>query len=234
MHKIKRFLILALVLFCFVSLGCAEEPSVDSTLTGSPNAQTPTDYETSLFDTSYVHQIDIRISEEDWSDLQANASEKTKYKVGIEIDGEKMEDVSFATKGNSSLMFVAADPDSIRYSFKINFGKYVKGQTFHGLKKLSLNNSFSDATYMKDYISYGLFRQSGVPAPLTSYVWLTVNGRDHGLYLAVEDMSESFLQRAYNGMQLDGKLSSRSEEQLDQEKVDASELSVISMGAAVS
>ena len=48
---------------------------------------------------------------------------------------------------------------------------------------------------MKDYIAYDLFRKMGVPAPLTSYVFITVNGKDFGLYLAAEDLDDSFLDR---------------------------------------
>lgn len=157
------------------------------------------DYGARLFDAGFVHQVDIRIAEEDWADLLENPADKTKYKVNVCIDGEVLEEVSFSTKGNSSLVFVAADPDSIRYSFRVKFGKYVKGQTYHGLDSLSLNNGLADATYMKDRLSYEIFRQAGVPAPLTSYVWLTVNGRDHGLYLAAEDIGEGYLSRVHGG-----------------------------------
>ncbi len=192
-------LILAVFSLCIVLCGCADDPVPEDAAGGSSNESTGADYETTLFDTGFVHRIDIRISEEDWQDLLADPVEKTKYKVDIEIDGEEIKDVSFSTKGNSSLVFVAADPESSRYSFKVSFGKYVDGQTYHGLNKLNLNNSFRDATYLKEYFSYEMFRQVGVPAPLVSYVWLTVNGSDYGLYLAVEDESESFLDRAYDG-----------------------------------
>ena len=37
----------------------------------------------------------------------------------------------------------------------------------------------------------------GVDAPLCSYVYITVNGEDWGLYLAVEGVEESFLERNY-------------------------------------
>ncbi len=47
---------------------------------------------------------------------------------------------------------------------------------------------------MKDYLSYQMMGYFGVDAPLCSYVYLTVNGEDWGLYLAVE---ESFLKRNY-------------------------------------
>ena len=152
-----------------------------------------------LFDSTLVHTVDVTITEADWDDLRANPLSKTKYEASVTIDGETLTGVSFATKGNTSLSSVASDPDSDRYSFKLNFGKYNKGQSYHGLNKLSLNNLYADATCLKDYLSYELFRQLGVDAPLTSYVWLRVNGTDQGLYLAIEDVSESWLDRTQNG-----------------------------------
>ncbi len=178
----------------------SEEASVpESSAEPSSEEQDDNAYAAGLFDTSYVHEIDIRISGEDWDALLADPAKKKKLKVDAVIDGEEIREVSFATKGNSSLIFVTADPDSDRYSFRLNFGKYVKGQTYHGLDKLSLNNSFCDASYLKDFLSYELFRQAGVPAPLTSFVWLSVNGEARGLYLAVEDEDKSFLERTYGG-----------------------------------
>lgn len=50
---------------------------------------------------------------------------------------------------------------------------------------------------MKDYLTYQLMNEFGVAAPLCSYVYITINGEDWGLYLAVEAVEESFLQRNY-------------------------------------
>ena len=147
-----------------------------------------------LFDTSKVHEINVEISEEDWEDLLAHPLEKTKYHASVTIDGNRVENVSFATKGNTSLSMVASS-DSDRYSFKINFGKYNKKQTYFGLDKLNLNNIMSDATYMKDYLSYTIMREAGVPSPLISYVSLKINGELHGLYIAIEEIDGSFLER---------------------------------------
>ena len=157
-------------------------------------------YAERLFDASFVHEIDVSIDENDWAELKASPLSKTKYRVNVCIDGETVEGVSFSTKGNTSLSSVADDPESDRYSFKINFGKYRDGQTFRGLNKLNLNNLFSDPTYVKDHVSYEIFRRAGVEAPLTSFVWLKINGRAHGLYIAIEDVSESWLERTANGL----------------------------------
>lgn len=156
-------------------------------------------YENKLFDTSYVHTINIEIDDDDWEDLKANPTQKTKYQVDITIDGETINDVSFSTKGNTSLSSVSSDSDSDRYSFKVNFGKYVENQTYYGLNKLNLNNIYADATYMKDYISYKIFDETGVDSPLVSYVDIQINGEEFGLYLAIEDISESYLNRTNDG-----------------------------------
>ncbi len=172
-------------------------------------------YESRLFDSSFVHAIEVSIDDADWEDLKENPLDKTKYLADVTIDGETVKGVSFSTKGNTSLSFVASDPESDRYSFKLNFGKFVENQTYHGLDKLNLNNLYADATYLKDYLCYRLFEQSGVAAPLTSYVWLTVNGAPHGLYLAIEEIGESYLNRTRGGA---GVLYKPETEQLDNAK----------------
>ena len=188
--KTKICLVIMTLLLILSGCGKKEEEKKQETIS---------DYEQYLFDTSYVHEIDVSISEENWNDLLSHPADKSKYTADITIDGETYQDVSFSTKGNSSLMFVANDENSDRYSFKVNFGKNIDGQTYHGLSKLSLNNLFSDTAYMKDFLSYEIFRKADVNAPLYSYVWLRINGKDHGLYGAVEDIGKSFLKRNYNG-----------------------------------
>lgn len=191
--------IVCLILTLTISLSLAACSGSTGSSTPDEAAKTTSEYSAKLFDTSCVHTINITISDDDWNDLKANPTAKTKYKTDITIDGETVTEVSLATKGNTSLTAVAEDKDSDRYSFKVNFGKYVDGQTYYGLNKLNLNNIYADATYMKDYLSYEIFRQAGVESPLTSYVWLTINGEDHGMYIAIEDVSESYLDRTQNG-----------------------------------
>lgn len=203
---VSIILTLALVMGICLS-GCQTKTSESRATADSATAdmaeKTSAAYAESLFDTGYVHEINVEISEDDWKDLLENPLEKTKYKANVTIDGNRVENVSFATKGNTSLSQVASS-DSDRYSFKINFGKYDKGQTYQGLDKLNLNNIMSDATYMKDYLSYMIMREAGVSAPLTSYAALSINGELHGLYIAIENVSDSFLER--NGQSADGAL----------------------------
>ncbi len=214
MRKIGAILLSFAMLFGVCMTGCqSQSPSSQTETADEPEKKTASaGYADTLFDTSTVHEINVELAEDDWKDLLANPLEKTKYKADVTIDGEKIENVSFATKGNTSLSQVASS-DSDRYSFKINFGKYEKGQTYQGLDKLNLNNIMSDATYMKDYLSYRIMREAGVSASLTSYVALSVNGELHGLYIAIEDVSDSMLERS--GKSSDGALYKPETERLD-------------------
>lgn len=151
-------------------------------------------YEERLFDTSEVHTIDIVM--DDWEDFIAGCEDEEYVMCDLVIDGEEQPGAGIRAKGNTSLSSVAAYGND-RYSFKIEFDHYDSSLSYYGLDKLNLNNIIQDNTYMKDYLSYQLMAAAGADAPLCSYVWITVNGEDWGLYLAVEGVEESFLLRSY-------------------------------------
>jgi Spore coat assembly protein len=73
----------------------------------------------------------------------------------------------------------------------------MEGQTYHGIEKLALNNMMSDTTYMKETLSYDVYEFLGVAVPDYSYSNIKVNGREWGLYLAVETIEENFLQKEF-------------------------------------
>ena len=151
-------------------------------------------YEKHLFDTSKVHSIEIIM--DDWDSFIENCQSEEYQVCEIVIDDEVYKNVAIRGKGNTSLSSVAA-MGSERYSFKVEFDQYNDGGSYHGLDKLSLNNLIQDNTYMKDYLTYQMMNEFGVDSPLCSFVYITVNGEDWGLYLAVEGVEDAFLQRNY-------------------------------------
>ena len=151
-------------------------------------------YESRLFDTASVHTIDIVM--EDWEGFLETAQREEYSLCSLVIDGETYENVAIRGKGNTSLTQVEQYGNS-RYSFKVEFDHYDNALNYYGLDKLSLNNLIQDNTMLKDYLCYQLMGSFGVDAPLCSFVYITVNGEDWGLYLAVEGVEESFLQRNY-------------------------------------
>ena len=151
-------------------------------------------YEERLFDETKVHTVDIII--EDWDSFLATCQSEEYSVCNVLIDGEAYTKVGIRGKGNTSLSTVSS-MDSNRYSFKIEFDQYDSTKNYYGLDKLCLNNIIQDNTYMKDFLAYQMMEEFGVDAPLCSYVYITVNGEDWGLYLAVEAIEDGFLQRNY-------------------------------------
>ncbi|TGY98357.1 spore coat protein CotH [Petralouisia muris] len=161
---------------------------------GVPKASAVMGYEKKLFDASTVHTIDIVM--DDWDEFLANCKSEEYYTCSVVIDNDAYKNVAIRGKGNTSLTQVESYGND-RYSFKLEFDHYDSTNTYYGLDKLCLNNIIQDNTYMKDYLSYQMMADMGVASPLCSYVYLRVNGEDWGLYLAVEGIEESFLQRNY-------------------------------------
>ena len=151
-------------------------------------------YENRLFATDRIHTIDIVMN--DWESFIETCENEEYSMCSVVIDGENYSNIGIRAKGNTSLSNVF-QMDSDRYSFKLEFDQYDNTKSYYGLDKISLNNIIQDNTFMKDYLTYRMMGEFGVAAPLCSYVYITVNGEDFGLYLAVESIEESFLQRNY-------------------------------------
>ena len=151
-------------------------------------------YEERLFDTSKVHSIDIVM--DDWDTFLETCENEEYSSCAVVIDGEQYKNIGIRAKGNTSLSQVK-QMDSERYSFKLEFDQYDSSKSYYGLDKLCLNNLIQDNTMMKDYLVYQMMADFGVDSPLCSYVYITVNGEDWGLYLAVEGVEDAFLERNY-------------------------------------
>ena len=159
-------------------------------------AQLSEDYSTLLFDDSYVHEINILISDLNWDYLTSHAVEEQYVRCDAEIDGELIKNIAVRPKGNSSLAAISNNGDT-HFSFKMEFDKYDKLQTYHGLDKLSLGNLGQDPSCMKDFLAYHMMNEMHVPAPLSSYTLVKLNGEEFGLYLATEAVEDSFCYRNY-------------------------------------
>lgn len=153
-------------------------------------------YGETIFPEDKVSTIEIEIDESDFQNLLDNAIEEEYYPANIVINGNRLNNVGIRAKGNSSLTRVVQDNDSDRYSFKIKTDKY-QSQSLGGLTKLNLNNCYTDPSYMREYISYTMMKEMGVPTPEFAYMEITINGELWGLYLAVEAIEEPFLQNNF-------------------------------------
>jgi len=80
----------------------------------------------------------------------------------------------------------------------LHFDEHVKGQRFHGLEKISLNNSVQDPSFLCEHIGRKLFVAAGIPAPRVTHATVALNGRPLGLYVLVEGWNQQFLHRHFS------------------------------------
>ncbi len=180
------------VIICFAAIGFSSELSL---LLGGTSVNM--EYETELFDTDEIMEVNIIMDEDDWNTMLSNAMSEEYYVCDVVINGQKVKNVAIRPKGNTSLSAIAMDPDSDRYSLKLEFDHFVEGQTCYGLDKLILNNNYADATNMKEALIYDMYQFIGADASLYNYAKVSVNGEYTGVYLALEAVESSFMLRNF-------------------------------------
>lgn len=149
-----------------------------------------------VFPKDRVVDVKITIDEADFQDMLNNASAEEFKTASVDYNGHHFDNIGIRTKGNLSLRSVVQMSDSDRYSFKLSFDEYVN-QTLEGIQKINLNNNYSDATYMREFLTYELSEQMGLPTPKHSYVNVYINGELWGFYLAVEQIGDAYLERNF-------------------------------------
>ena len=129
-------------------------------------------------------------------------------KAKVVIGDRTWRDVGLRFKGNGTYM---ASADGRKRPFKIDFDRFVEGQTAFGLTQLNLHNNVMDPTLARQAVGYPVFQSLGVPASRTAFaeVRLTIEGETTnellGVYTLVEDVDANFLRRHFanpNGLLL--------------------------------
>ena len=190
--KIASVIMAAAVILCL--LACAFSQKLQAVYGNNAVAM---EYESKLFNTDQIMDIDILMDEDDWNNMLKNAISEEYYSCNVVVNGKTFYSVGIRSKGNTSLSSIVNDPDTDRYSFKLEFDHYIEGQTCYGLDKLILNNNYADATSMKEALIYDMFQYLGADASLYNYAGVSVNGEYWGCYLALEGVEDSFLLRNY-------------------------------------
>lgn len=158
------------------------------------------------FLTDGIQKVSIEIDENNLNYMLQNAQDKP-YVMSdsVTIGDTTLKYCGLRTKGSYTLEHSATEnPGSDRFSFVVNFGKYIKKkdygktQNFYGLKKVSFNNFFFDKSMMKEYISFRLMHEMGLPAPQAGLARLYINGEYYGVYAMVESLDTPILEQYLN------------------------------------
>ena len=168
-----------------------------------------------IFDNKTVLPLRIEISSNELARLRRNDREDVRATVWE--DTKAWRDVGLHVKGAAGSRRDINDKPALTLSFD----KFVPDQRFHGLKKIHLNNSVQDASYLCENICGELYRQAGVPAARVTYATLELNGRPRGFYVVKEGFTKDFLAMHFknpDGNFYDGGFLREITEQLERDK----------------
>src|ERR1700716_1141089 len=121
-----------------------------------------------IFDPTVLHDTQLVMDPADWAALRANFHSNQYYAANVAIDGDVIEQIGVRSRGQGSR-------DSTKPGVKLDFNKFARGQTFHGLKRVRLKNTWRDPAMLRDSLARTVFNAMGIPAPAVSYTRLTVN-----------------------------------------------------------
>lgn len=79
----------------------------------------------------------------------------------------------------------------------LDFSRFQNGRKFHGLRRIHLNNSVEDPSYLNEKLGSEFFEAAGVPAPRVTRALVGLNGGAPRLYVLKEGFTEDFLARHF-------------------------------------
>ncbi|UCD09790.1 MAG: CotH kinase family protein, partial [Dehalococcoidales bacterium] len=153
--------------------------------------------EKSPFYRDKVATLKIEMAPEGWDYCLDHAFEEEYVRADFWFDDELIPDVGVRPKGNSSLG-QAVSFDSPRIPLAIDFNLFNRARTFYGVKKVFLNNGWSDPTLIREVLAYELFAKMDIPTPRASLVDVWVNDTHLGVYTMAEAVDASFVARHFD------------------------------------
>lgn len=167
------------VLSCIIAFAAAHAAAPRLVAADGPDA----------FDPLRVHRVVIELSPGALAQLRADPRE---YATGtVRLNDQLFPEVAVRAKGGGGSF---RDIDD-RPALTLSFNKQVEGRKWAGLRRIHLNNSVQDPTYLSEYLASELFRAAGVPAARVTFAQLHLNQRDLGLYVLKEAFTDDFLKQ---------------------------------------
>lgn len=207
-----RFKLLAWLLCSSALVACGDDlaPTADASdglRDGGADAEIPDGSAGSaLFERPQPLEVVIEIAEADWDVLRKEGRSLAQTFAGfcetefaytwvdatVEIDGEVTEEVAVRKKGFIGSLSV------YRPSLRLDFGRDThEGRTFHGARRITLNNNRADRSNVRQCVTFELFEQAGIVAPRCGLAHVTVNGEDKGFFTNVEPIDKAMLARTF-------------------------------------
>jgi spore coat protein CotH len=139
-----------------------------------------------IFDPTLLHDARLDLDPSAWQALRDGYLSNQYYSANFSVDGVPVSQVGVRSRGSGSR-------NEEKPGLKVDINKYVQGQEYYGYKSLDLDNLTTDASMLRERLSFIVFEAMGIQAPRNAFARLTVNGQYWGVYAIVEPVSKPFL-----------------------------------------
>ncbi len=113
----------------------------------------------------------------------------------VVFDGVAFPSVGLRLKGNSTLI-ESWQAGVLKLPLRLNFDEFedreplVRDQTFFGFQNISLSSNAADASLVRARVAHDLFREAGVPAPVSAFTRVYLDRGTGAEYLGLYTMTE--------------------------------------------
>jgi spore coat protein CotH len=145
-----------------------------------------------FFSSPRVLELALDLAPSELDALKNNKDSHAYVHCAVREGDRSYADVGIHCRGNPEQEFASGKPD-----FTVSFDKFVSGQKFHGQRRLTLQGSREDPSYLAAPLSFEMFRKAGVPAPRFNFARVKLNARDLGLYVVIEGVDRGFLRQHF-------------------------------------
>ena len=137
-----------------------------------------------------IRQVNLQFPQTNyWSLLQANYTSETLIPANLTVGNISLDSVGVRFRGNTSYTTIQ---NSQKKSFAIETDFVRSGQELMGYKNLKFNNAHTDASFMREVL-YNRLAKRHIPIAKASYVRLSLNGQDWGIYPNIQAVDKTFL-----------------------------------------
>lgn len=138
-----------------------------------------------------VQSIHLQVAKEDLQRMLAALPERISVPASFRWRDITVDNVAIRFKGNSS----SAPAQKHKRSFLIKFNEYVADQRFLGLRRVSCDNGVQFGSVFSEPIITEILRDQGIVTHRCNYARLFLNEEYQGVYVNVERIDESFIER---------------------------------------
>jgi hypothetical protein len=140
-----------------------------------------------------VQKIHLSIDAADLRKMKEALPERIYVPATMRWRNLEIPNVGVRFKGDSS----SQPQQTHKRSYLIKFSHYETDQRFLGMERVALDNGVQFGSLFSEPIVTEILRDLNIPASHCNHAQLFLNGEDHGVYVNVERIDESFLQRCF-------------------------------------